>query len=66
MELTESAKFFIFWQLFILLIVFPAGLFEIYYAPVDHKVRNILYDYKYGFTGIVFLYCLFLKEVMPN
>lgn len=40
MELTEAAKFFIFWQLFILLIVFPAGLFEIYYAPVDHKVRN--------------------------
>lgn len=41
MELTEATKFFIFWQFFILLIVFPAGLFEIYYAPVDHKVRNI-------------------------
>ena len=42
MELTaEATKFIIFWQLFILLIVFPAGLFEIYYAPVDHKVRNI-------------------------
>ncbi len=39
MELTEASKFFIFWQFFMLLIVFPAGLFEIYYAPVDYKVR---------------------------
>ena len=40
MELTEATKFFIFWQFFTLLIVFLAGLFEIYYAPVDYKVRN--------------------------
>ena len=54
MELTEAAKFFIFWQLFILLIVFPAGLFEIFYAPVDHKVRNIFLTMSMVLPGLYF------------
>ena len=59
MELTEASKFFIFWQLFILLIVFPAGLFEIYYAPVDHKVRNIFMSISTIFPGLYFFIVYF-------
>lgn len=54
MELTEATKFFIFWQFFILIIVFPAGLFEINYAPVDHKVRNIFLTMSVILPGLYF------------
>lgn len=59
MELTEASKFIIFWQFFILLIVFPAGLFEIYYAPVDHKVRNILMIMSTILPGLYFFIVYF-------
>ena len=59
MELTEASKFFIFWQFFILLIVFPAGLFEIYYDPVDHKVRNIFMSISTILTGLYFFIVYF-------
>lgn len=59
MELTEASKFFIFWQLFIILIVFPAGLFEIYYAPVDHKVRNKFLTISYILPGLYFFIVYF-------
>ena len=59
MELTEADKFFIFWQFFIVLIVFPAGLFEIFYAPVDRKVRNIFMTMSMVLPGLYFfiVYC---------
>ena len=56
MELTEASKFFIFWQFFILLIVFPAGLFEIYYAPVD---RNIFMSISTILPGLYFFIVYF-------
>ena len=59
MELTEATKFFIFWQLFILLIAFPAGLFEIYYAHVDHKVRNIFMSISTILPGLYFFIVYF-------
>ena len=59
MELTEASKFLIFWQFFILLIVFPAGLFEIYYAPVDYKVRNIFMSLGIILPGLYFLIVYF-------
>ena len=65
MELTEASKFFIFWQFFILLIVFPAGLFEIYYAPVDRKVRHQFLTISVVLPGLYFLLFI-LKEVILN
>lgn len=59
MELTEASKFIIFWLFFILLIVFPAGLFEIYYAPVDHKVRNIFMTMSIVLPGLYFFIVYF-------
>ena len=59
MELTEATKFTIFWLFFILLIVFPAGLFEIYYAPVDHKVRNIFMSMSTILPGLYFFIVYF-------
>ena len=59
MELTEATKFFIFWQFFTLLIVFPAGLFEIYYAPVDYKVRNKFLTISYILPGLYFFIVYF-------
>ena len=65
MELTEATKFFIFWQFFLLLIVFPAGLFEIYYAPVDRKVRHQFLTISVVLPGLYFLLFI-LKEVILN
>ena len=59
MELTEASKFFIFWQFFILLIVFPAGLFEIFYAPVDHKVRYKFLTISVVLPGLYFFIVYF-------
>ena len=59
MELTEATKFFIFWLFFILLIVFPAGLFEIFYAPVDYKVRNIFMSMSIILPGLYFFIVYF-------
>lgn len=59
MELTEASKFFIFWQFFMLLIVFPAGLFEIFYAPVDYKVRNIFMVMSTILPGLYFFIVYF-------
>ena len=59
MELTEASKFFIFWQFFILLIVFPAGLFEIYYAPVDYKVRYKILTISVILPGLYFFIVYF-------
>ena len=59
MELTEATKFFIFWQFFILLIVFLAGLFEIYYAPVDHRVRDIFVAMSVVLPGLYFFIVYF-------
>ena len=59
MELTEATKFFIFWQFFILLIVFLAGLFEIYYASVDHRVRDIFVAMSVVLPGLYFFIVYF-------
>ena len=59
MELTEASKFFIFWQFFILLIVFPAGVFEIFYASVDYKIRNIFMGMSVILPGLYFFIVYF-------
>lgn len=59
MELTEATKFFIFWQFFILLVVFPAGVFELFYAPVDYKVRYIFMGMSVILPGLYFFIVYF-------